>query len=77
MCTRWIGNIEENLGIDLPDEVFALAPYSTEMDLGMKLLFDLASVNRKDFKQVLKSTDKARLGAVKACNSTGSEVWHQ
>ena len=56
--------MRENLGIDLPDEVFALAPYSTEIVLGIRLLFDLASVNR-DFKQV-QATDKARLGAVKA-----------
>ncbi|HDR4422240.1 TPA: DUF456 domain-containing protein [Bacillus cereus] len=56
--------LRENLGIDLPDEVFALAPYSTEIVLGIRLLFDLASVNR-DFKQV-QATDKARLGAVKA-----------
>lgn len=56
--------LRENLGIDLPDEVFALAPYSTEIVLGIRLLFDLASVNR-DFKQV-QATGKARLGAVKA-----------
>lgn len=55
--------LRENLGIDVPDEIFALAPYSTEIILGTRLLFDLASVNR-DFKQV-QATDKARLGAVK------------
>lgn len=56
-------NLRENLGIDVPDEVFALAPYLTEIILGIRLLLDLALVNR-DFKKV-QTTDKARLGAVK------------
>ncbi|WP_338472792.1 DUF456 domain-containing protein [Niallia sp. XMNu-256] len=55
--------LRENLGIDVPDEIFALAPYSTEIILGIRLLLDLATVNR-DFKKV-QTTDKARLGAVK------------
>lgn len=55
--------LRENLGIDVPDEVFALAPYSTEIVLGTRLLFDIAKVNR-DFKQV-QASDKARLAAVK------------
>ncbi|MBJ8018705.1 DUF456 domain-containing protein [Bacillus cereus group sp. N34] len=55
--------LRENLGIDVPDEIFALAPYSTEIILGIRLLLDLASVKR-DFEQV-QITDKARLGAVK------------
>lgn len=55
--------LRENLGIDVPDEIFALAPYSTEIILGIKLLLDIASVNR-DFNKV-KATDKARLCAVK------------
>jgi hypothetical protein len=55
--------LKDNLGLDLPDEVFALAPYSTEIILGIRLLFDLASVNR-DFNKV-QTTDKARLAAVK------------
>ncbi|MDE0583240.1 DUF456 domain-containing protein [Planococcus sp. A6] len=55
--------LRENLGIDVPDEIFAFAPYSTEIILGVRLLLDLASVNR-DFKQV-QATDKARLSAVK------------
>ncbi|WP_251032417.1 hypothetical protein [Mesobacillus foraminis] len=55
--------MRENLGIDVPDAVFALAPYLTEIILGIRLLLDLASVNR-DFTKV-QTTDKARLGAVK------------
>ncbi|WP_273834199.1 DUF456 domain-containing protein [Guptibacillus sedimenti] len=55
--------LKENMGIDVPDEVFALAPYSTEIVLGVRLLYDLALVNR-DFRRI-KTTEKARLAAVK------------
>lgn len=55
--------LRENLGIDIPDGIFELAPYTTEIILGIRLLLDIASVNR-DFKQV-QATDKARLSAVK------------
>lgn len=48
--------LRQNLGIDVPDEIFALAPYSTEIILGIRLLLDLASVNR-DFKKV-QATEK-------------------
>jgi len=55
--------LQENLGLDLPDEVFLLIPFSTEIVLGLRAVADIVSVNR-DFKDV-ELDDIARLAGVK------------
>lgn len=55
--------LKDNFGLDLPDELFALAPYSTEIILGVRLILDLMYVNR-DFSKV-DMTEKSRIAGVK------------
>ncbi|PRO65862.1 DUF456 domain-containing protein [Alkalicoccus urumqiensis] len=55
--------LKGNLGFDLPDEIFALAPYSTEIILGLKTISDIIKVNR-DYK-LLNKNKKSRMAAVK------------
>ena len=55
--------LKGNLGFDLPDEIFALTPYLTEIILGVRTIFDIIQVNR-DFKQLNKNK-KSRMAAVK------------
>jgi hypothetical protein len=55
--------LADNFGLNMPDSVFALVPYSTEIILGVKFIFELASVNR-DFSKV-NFDEKSRIAALK------------
>lgn len=58
-----LNNLVSNMGIDVPDEIGDFLPYISEIVLGIRLIFDLVSVQR-DFKTI-SATDKAKLSAVK------------
>lgn len=55
--------LAQNLGIDIPDGVGDLIPYTTEIVLAIRLLYDIIQVNR-DYKHV-HSSDKTKLYAFK------------
>ncbi|MGD7053968.1 DUF456 domain-containing protein [Sutcliffiella horikoshii] len=55
--------LSQNFGLDLPDSALALVPYSTEIILGVKLIFEIASVDR-DFSKI-HTDEKSRIAALK------------
>lgn len=55
--------LKDNIELDLPDKIFSLAPYSTQIILGVRLIFDLMHVNG-DFSKV-EMTQKTRIAVMK------------
>ena len=69
-----VERLARNHGIDVPDSVGEILPFVAEIYLGVKVIYDIVSVER-DFKDV-ELTDRKRVHALKP-ESTEGRPWGQ